>query len=631
MQFQAEVKQILELMIHSLYSQKEIFLRELVSNGADALEKRRVESLEDQSLAWDSEGHIRIKADPTTKTISIADNGIGMTHDEVVKNIGTIAHSGTKAFLANAQKMKENPELIGQFGVGFYSAFMVADKVTLHTCKAGSKEGTIWQSTGDGTYTIDSLVRPEGAGTTITLHLKEFKDDETAENFTDEWVIRRIIRKYSDFLEWPIKMEVERKNPALDAEGNPKSDEFTSEVTDETLNSRKALWRKSPSEVKSEEYVEFYKQIARDWVDPTDTLHYRAEGTNEFSSLLFIPANTPMDYNQRDSRMGPALYVKKVFITDNCQDLVPLWLRFIKGVIDSDDLPLNVSREILQKDRRITAINKAVTGKLLRHFETTLKKDREKWIKVWEVFGSTIKEGIATDQTNREAIEKISLFRSNTQEGYITLEEYVARMKDGQKSIYFITGDSLETIKDSPYMERIKKKDYEVLLLTDAVDEWVMQHLTTFAEKPIESVTKENLALDTEEEKKEKEQELKAKETEFKDLTSSIQTALDEHVKEVRLSDRLVDSPVCLVSGSWDPSARMERILESMGQKAPKSKRILEINPGHPIFAKMKTKSTAEVKEWAEILYGQALLSEGSPLKDPIKFAKQVANLMTHM
>lgn len=631
MQFQAEVKQILELMIHSLYSQREIFLRELVSNAADALEKRRVQGLEDQSVASDSEGFIRIQTDEKNCTISIADNGIGMSYDEVVKNIGTIAHSGTKAFLANAQKMKENPELIGQFGVGFYSAFMVADKVTLHTCKAGTTVGTIWQSTGDGTYSIDSLARPEGAGTTITLHLKDFKDDETAENFTDEWVVRRIVRKYSDFLEWPIKMQVERKNPVLDEEGKPKSGEFTTEVSDETLNSRKALWRKSPSEVKAEEYAEFYKQIARDWMDPTETIHYRAEGTNEFSSLLFIPANTPMDYNQRDSRMGPALYVKKVFISDNCQDLVPLWLRFVKGVVDSDDLPLNVSREILQKDRRIASINKAITGKLLRHFDGLLKKDREKWIKIWEVFGSTIKEGIATDSSNREAIEKLCLFRSTGSEGYTTLEEYVSRMKDGQKSIYFITGDSAETIKDSPYMERLKKKEYEVLLLTDAVDEWVMQHLTMFAEKPVESITKENLALDTEEEKKEKEQELKAKETEFKDLTTSIQTALDEHVKEVRLSDRLVDSPVCLVSGSWDPSARMERILESMGQKAPKSKRILEINPSHPIFEKMKTKSSEEKKEWAEILYSQALLSEGSPLKDPIKFAKQVANLMTHM
>ena len=629
LQFQAEVKQILDLMIHSLYSQKEIFLRELVSNGADALEKRRVGALENTDLGFDGEGMIRISADKVGRTISIADNGIGMTKAEVIKNIGTIAHSGTKAFLENAQKMKENPELIGQFGVGFYSAFIVADKVTLHTMKVGTSEGTVWQSSGDGTYSVDTLARPEGAGTTITLHLKEFEDDETAEDFSDEWVIRRVIRKYSDFLEWPIMMKVERKNPTLDSEGKAIEGEFTTTETDETLNSRKALWRKAPSEVKAEEYAEFYKQVGRDWTDPLETIHYKAEGTNQFSSLLFIPSNVPFDYNQRDARMGPSLYVKKVFISDNCQDLAPLWLRFIKGVIDSDDLPLNVSREILQKDRRLASINKAVTSKLIRHFENLLKNDREKWTKIWNLFGSTLKEGIATDGSHRESIEKISLFKTSSQEELTTLDEYVARMKDGQKAIYFITGDNIEALKDSPYMESLVKKSYEVLFLTDAVDEWVTQHLTTYADKPVVSITKENLELKSEEEKKESEKVLKTKEADLKDITSAIQESLQEYVKEVRLSDRLVDSPVCLVSGSWDSSARMERIMESMGQKAPKSKRILEINPTHPIFERMKSISAEQKKEWADILYNQALLSEGSPLKDPMKFARQVANLMT--
>jgi molecular chaperone HtpG len=628
LQFQAEVKQILDLMIHSLYSQREIFLRELISNAADALEKRRVESLENAALASDG-GNIRITADKTSRTISISDNGIGMSKAEVIKNIGTIAHSGTKAFLENAQKMKENPELIGQFGVGFYSAFIVADKVTLHTKKAGTNEGTVWQSTGDGTYSIDTLDRSEGSGTTVTLHLKEFKDDETAEDFADEWVIRRVIRKYSDFVEWPILMKVERKEPVIDEEGKEIEGQFTTTETDETLNSRKALWRKPPSEVTSEEYSEFYKQVARDWTDPLETIHYKAEGSNEFSSLLFIPGNVPFDYNQRDARMGPSLYVKKIFISDNCQDLTPLWLRFIRGVVDSEDLPLNVSREILQKDRRLAAINKAVTGKVIRHFENLMKKDREKWVKVWNLFGATIKEGIATDSTHRESLEKISLFRSNTIDTLTTLDEYVERMKPDQKAIFYITGDNFEALKSSPYMERLNKKNYEVLLLTDAVDEWVTQHLTRYADKPIESITKEKLELDSEEEKKENEQNLKSKEADLKDITTSMQETLSEFVKEVRLSDRLVDSPVCLVSGSWDATARMERILESMGQKAPKSKRILEINPSHPIFQKMKSISEDQKKEWADILYNQALLTEGSPLKDPMKFAKQVANLMT--
>jgi molecular chaperone HtpG len=628
LQFQAEVKQILDLMIHSLYSQREIFLRELISNAADALEKRRVESLESPGLANDG-GAIRISSDKASRTISISDNGIGMSKAEVIKNIGTIAHSGTKSFLENAQKMKENPELIGQFGVGFYSAFIVADKVTLHTRKAGTNEGTVWQSTGDGTYSIDTLDRPEGAGTTITLHLKEFKDDETAEDFTDEWVIRRVIRKYSDFVEWPILMKVERKEPELDESGKEIEGKFTTTEKDETLNSRKALWRKPPTEVTPEEYSEFYKQVGRDWTDPLETIHYKAEGTNEFSSLLFIPGNVPFDYNQRDARMGPSLYVKKIFISDNCQDLTPLWLRFVRGVIDSEDLPLNVSREILQKDRRLAAINKAVTGKVIRHFENLMKKDREKWVKVWNLFGSTIKEGIATDSTHRESIEKIALFRSNTVEELTTLDEYVSRMKPEQKAIFYITGDNFEALKSSPYMERLNKKSYEVLLLTDAVDEWVTQHLNRYADKPVESITKEKLELDSEDEKKENEQLLKSKEAELKEITTSMQESLSEFVKEVRLSDRLVDSPVCLVSGSWDASARMERILESMGQKAPKSKRILEINPSHPIFQKMKSISAEQKKEWADILYNQALLTEGSPLKDPMKFAKQVANLMT--
>ena len=627
-QFQAEVKQILDLMVNALYSQREIFLRELISNASDALEKRRFEETANPDLASKEEKHIRLAADKENNTLTISDNGIGMSYDEVVQNIGTIAHSGTKEFLKKSKEIKEHPELIGQFGVGFYSAFMAAEKVRLHTQKAGTSEGIIWESTGDGNYSIEKAERPEGAGTSITLSLRKFDEEDEPQNFTDEWTLKNIVKKYSDFVEFPIKMLTKKTTPELDKEGKPVEGKTVETVEDETLNSQKALWLRSSGDIKDEEYNEFYKHVSKDWMDPLDRIHYKAEGTQEFTSLMYIPSTVPMDYNQREAKIGLGLYVKRVFITDHCEELIPTYMRFLKGLVDSSDLPLNVSREIIQKDRTIRAIHKAVTSKVLRHLETTLRKDREKYVKFWDLFGATLKEGIASDFANKEKIEAISLFRSTHSDEYTTLSEYVDRMKDDQKSIYYITGDNLEQLAGSPYLEKLKAKGFEVLLCSDPVDEWAMSSIEKVKEKPVESITKENLELDSETEKEEKEKELKSATEKLKPLTETIQKVLAEDIKEVKVSDRLVDSPVCLVSGEHDYSARMERMMESMGQKMPKAKRILEINPSHPVFEKMQTQPEETQSNWAKILYSQALLNEGSPIADPMAFSKQIADLM---
>lgn len=631
--FQAEVKEILDLMIHSLYSHREIFLRELISNASDALDKLRFEELSHPEWKGsDEEKHIRLIADKDKKTLTIIDNGIGMTQEEVLKNIGTIAHSGTKEFLKKQKELKDKPELIGQFGVGFYSSFMVADRVTLHTSKAGSDEGTLWESTGDGSFAIESQVRPEGSGTTITLHLKSFAEDESVEDFSDEWVLKRLVKKYSDFIAWPIKMKAEREEPELDAEGKPIEGKTKTVVEDEVLNSRKAIWLRSANEVTEDEYKEFYKHVSHDWGDPFERIHYRAEGSQEFTALMFVPGTVPFDYNYRDSKWGLSLYVKRVFIMDHCEDLVPAYLRFLRGVIDSSDLSLNVSREILQKDRQVQAIKKAVVGKILKQLTSLMESDRTRYESFWKNFGATLKEGITSDTSNKEKLEELCLFfSSHADDKFTSLKEYVGRMKKEQKEIYFITGDNLKTLQSSPYLERLKAKGFEVLYCTDPVDEWVMQAIFKFQDKQLRSITKEGLDLDTEEEKKAHEETVKAKEEEFKGLIATIQGAVAEKVREVKISTRLVDSPCCLVSGAYDPSARMARMMESMGQSMPVQKRIMEINPDHPVFGRMKGLSEDKQKEWAEILYNQALLTEGSPVEDPMRFSRQIANLMTNL
>ena len=630
--FQTEVKELLNLMIHSLYSQKEIFLRELVSNASDAIDKLRVEAFTHKE--WqvsDAERSILIIPDPAAHTLTIQDNGIGMSADEVVQNIGTIAHSGTREFLKASAQMKDKPELIGQFGVGFYSAFMVADRVTLHTQKAGETTGTVWESTGNGEYSIGTAPRTEGHGTTIVLHLKPVTEakgeDESAQDFTEEWTLRGIIKKYSDFISVPVKMRVTRQVAKQTEDGTP-SEEKTAQVTDETINSQKALWMRSASGIKPEEYSDFYRQVSHDWNEPLRTIHFRAEGTQEFSALMFIPKEAPYDYNHRDTKFGLSLYVRRVFIMSHCEDLQPHYLRFVKGIVDSSDLPLNVSREILQKDSQIQGIQKAIVSKILNSLKDLMKSSRGDYETFFENFGVSLKEGVVTDRAQKEKLSDLLLFKTNSAEGWTSLADYVARMKPEQKEIYFLSGDSAETLKNSPYLERLKSKDYEVILLTDSVDEWLTRELAEYKEKKLVSVTSEKLDLDTAEEKTAKQEDLKKAEEKLGDLKTFIQTTLNNQIKEVRYSDRLVDSPACLVSQGEDPSARMERILGSMGKNAPHTKRILEINPVHPVFEKIKNRGESQKAEWIEMLYNQALLNEGSPIENPAKFGQQIAKLM---
>lgn len=628
-QFQTEVKQILDIMIHSLYSQREVFLRELVSNASDALSKLRFEEIKNPALA-NGEKFIRLAPNKAENTLSIIDNGIGMSYDEVVQNIGTIAYSGSKQFLQRAKELKENPELIGQFGVGFYSAFMVADRVELHTQRAGTTEGVRWESAGDGAYTIEKVARPEGVGTTIKLFLKKKDDkDESFQDFTEEWVLRSTIKKYSDFVEFPIKMQVTSTEPERDEKGEEIPGKEKQITEDETLNSLKALWLRPAKDVTKEEYNDFYKQLSMDWNEPLDLIHYKAEGTQEFSVLVYIPSTVPFDYYQRNVKWGLNLYVRRVFITAHCDEILPPFLRFLKGVVDSNDLPLNVSRELIQKDRMILTIRKALVAKILRHLKNMLDKDRDQYVKFWEKFGATLKEGIASDRDNKDALQDLALFNSSASDKMCTLREYVARMKVEQKAIYYITGESLNQLKGSPYLEKLTKHGYEVLYLVDPVDEWVVNSMSEYDKKALQSITREDLDLSSPEEKKQKEEEQKSQMERFKGMTDLMKEALKDSIKDVKFSTRLVDSPAVLVSGAHDPSAHMERLMEAMGQPGMgKAKRILEINADHPIFTKMLTLPADRQKVWAEILYNQALLTEGSTIPNPAGFSKMIAELM---
>ncbi len=608
--FNAEIKQLLDIVIHSLYSHKEIFLRELLSNASDAIDKLRFQSLTHPSLLPENwQPTIRIEPDSDKKVLKISDNGIGMTQEEVVEFIGTIARSGAKAFNQLNAELKSKPELIGQFGVGFYSAFMVAEKVTLHTQKAGTNDGTLWESQGDGTYSVDSIPRADGTGTTITLHLKAFKEEDEVQDYTDKWLIKSLVKKYSDFVAHPIKMLGEKE--------------------DETLNSQKALWLKSPSEISKEEYSEFYKHLTHDWNEPQKTIHYKAEGTMEFSALLYLPTKKPWNFNMKDTEFGLSLYIKRVFIMADCKDLLPHYLRFVKGLVDSSDLSLNVSREILQQDRQVTQIRKNVTNKILSTFKDLLSKDRLDYENFWSEFGPTLKEGIPGDPANKEKLQDLLLFHSTHSDKMTTLDEYIGRMKESQKDIFFMTGESLAQLSNSPYLEKLKEKNYEVLLLIDPVDEWVTDALTEFKGKKLQSIMKEGLDLDSEDEKQQKADEKKQAELTFKPILETMKKALDGQVKDVILSDRLTTTPACLVASSKDPSAHLQKLMSQMGREYnTNTKRILEINPKHPVFEKMLKATPEQQSQWSEILFGQALLTEGSALPDPVKFSQQVANLM---
>ena len=629
--FNAEIKQLLDIVIHSLYSQKEIFIRELISNSSDAIDKLKFESLTNAKLIPDNKKlEIRLVPNKEANTLQIIDTGIGMSPDEVTQFIGTIAKSGTKAFAQMNKEMKSKPELIGQFGVGFYSAFMVADTVTLHTQKAGTDIGTIWESSGDGTYSTETAVRPEGFGTTITLKLKKQNTEKTedgnesVQDFSDEWTLKSLVKKYSDFVAWPIQMSTSTEKE------NEETKVKETVIEDQTLNSQKALWLRPAAEIKPEEYNEFYQHLTHDWQTPSKHVHFKAEGTTEFTSLFYFPSKKPWNYQMKDYEFGLNLYIKRVFIMENCKDLLPPYLRFTKGLVDSNDLSLNVSRELLQQDRLVTVIRKNIVSKIFSTLKDWLNKDRAEYEKFWNEFGTTLKEGIPTDPTQVEKIQDLLLFQSTNSDGLTTLEEYVNRMKPEQKEIYFITGERLETVKQSPYLEMLKQKNFEVLFLTDAVDEWVTQGLTKFKDKNLVSVTKEGLNLDSETEQKEKETVKKAQTERFAALMEKMKTNLSEHVKDVVISDRLTETPVCLVSGQNDISANMQKILSQMGEGAPRgeTKRILEINPNHLIFEAMIKADDEQLKNWSEILFNQALLAEGNSIPNPVRFSKLIADLM---
>ncbi|WP_329057777.1 molecular chaperone HtpG [Amycolatopsis sp. NBC_01480] len=619
-EFQSEARQLLQLMIHSIYSNKDIFLRELVSNASDALDKLRLESYRDKDLQADTDDlHIEIAIDAEARTLTVRDNGIGMSRDDVVGLIGTIAKSGTAEFLRKLKESQDaagSQDLIGQFGVGFYSSFMVADKVTLVSRRAGTDEGVRWESEGEGTYTIEP-VEDAPQGTAVTLHLKPADDEDHLFDYTSPWKVREIVKRYSDFITWPVRMV--KQNPL-----EPDSAEDTAEAPElETVNSRKALWARPSSEVSEDEYHEFYKHISHDWNNPLETVRMQAEGTFEYQALLFIPAQAPVDLFMRDSKRGVQLYVKRVFIMDDCEALMPNYLRFVKGVVDAQDLSLNVSREILQQDRQIRMIRRRLEKKVLSTVKTMMTEDAEKYATFWREFGRAVKEGLLDDPENRESILEISSFASTEDaEKPTSLRDYVARMKDGQEHIYYITGESRTTIENSPHLEAFRAKGYEVLILTDPVDEMWVDSVPGFDGKPLQSVAKGEVELDPASQEQQ---------TEYTDLLSWMTTTLEDTVKEVRLSSRLTTSPSCIVGDTNDLTPTLEKMYRAMGQEMPQIKRILELNPEHPLVtglreARVANPDDASLGETAELLYGMALLAEGGELADPGRFLKLVAD-----
>ncbi|WP_067696585.1 molecular chaperone HtpG [Nocardia jejuensis] len=651
LEFQAETHQLLELMIHSVYSNKDTFLRELISNASDALDKLRLESFRDKELQADiSDLHIDLEVDREQRVLTVRDNGIGMSRAEVVDLIGTLAKSGTAQL--RKQLMETKPEqaaeeLIGQFGIGFYSTFMVADKVTLTTRKAGEPTGTRWESeAGSPTYTIEE-VADAPQGTAVSLHLKPSDDDDHLYDYTLEWKLRDIVKKYSDFIAWPIRMDVERT--VMDGEGEDKTEKTL--VESQTLNSQKALWTRPRSEVSDEEYKEFYKHVSHAWDDPLETIPMKAEGTFEYQALLFLPSTAPFDMFTREHKRGVQLYVRRVFIMDNCEELMPEYLRFVKGVVDAQDLSLNVSREILQQDRQIRMIRKRLVKKVLATVkdmqaagaptedDAEAPADSTKYQTFWREFGRVLKEGLLSDPDNRETILQVSSFAStHATDKLTTLAEYVDRMQEGQQAIYYMTGESRQQIENSPHMEALAAKGLEVLVLTDPVDEMWVGSVPEFAGQPFVSIAKGEVDLESEDEKKASEQLREQQEKEFADLTGWLRETLDASVKEVRLTNRLTTSPACIVGDVYDFTPMLERMYRASGQELPESKRILELNPEHKLvtglrdaFAAVKDEADkpAELAETAELLYGTAVLAEGSELKDPAAFARILAERLT--
>ena len=621
--FQAEAKQLLKLMIHSLYSNKEIFLRELISNASDAADKLRFEGLTDPAFyESDSDLKIRVSYDSNEHTITISDNGIGMSRQEVIDHIGTIAKSGTREFFNSLTgDQVKDAHLIGQFGVGFYSAFIIADKVTLITRRAGltSEHGVRWESSGEGEYTIETVVKPQ-RGTDITLHLRKEEDE-----FLNGMRIRNIIRKYSDHITLPIVMKKEEWSQ--EEKKNVVTDE------DETINQANALWARPKNEITAEQYDEFYKHVAHDFEPPLAYVHARVEGKQEYTQLLYIPARAPFDLFDRERRHGIKLYVQRVFIMDDAEKLLPNYLRFVRGVIDSNNLPLNVSREILQESKDIDSIRAGVVKKVLGLIEELSKNEdeqgKDKYKTFYREFGQVLKEGIGEDYANRERIAKLLRFvttHTEIDEPAVSLETYVQRMKEGQEKIYYVTAESLKAARNSPHLEVFRKKGIEVLLLSDRVDEWLVSNLTEFEGKPLQSVAKGGLDLGALEDAAEKEEQAKEADA-FQDLTGKMKETLSEQVKDVRVTFRLTESPACLVADTYDMGGNLERLLKSAGQKIQHAKPILEINPQHPMVQKLKSE-VDNFQDWCHLLFDQALLAEGGQLEDPAAFVKRLNELL---
>jgi molecular chaperone HtpG len=628
-QFQAEVKQLLDLMVHSLYTNKDIFLRELISNASDALDKLRFERLTKTELGASGELHIRLDVDHEKRTLSVVDNGVGMTHDEVIANIGTIAKSGTKEFLAavkSAQRKEIPPELIGQFGVGFYSAFMVAEKITIVTRRAGHDKATLWESTGDGSYGIGAAERDE-SGTTVTLSLKPIDNEQGVRDYTNESVIKEIVKRYSDFVAYPIRMKHWGK-----------SKEGSSEVKvleDETLNSMKAIWDRPKAEVSDSEYREFYRHISHDWTDPLCTISVKMEGTLEAYALLYIPSKAPFDVYSPEMKRGVQLYVKRVFVMDECKDILPPHLRFVKGVVDAHDLSLNVSREILQKDRQIQVIRKQLVKKVLGTLDEMKREQPEQYLQFWAEFGPVLKEGLVSydDHDKNRLLELLIVASTDHPSKLTSLDQYMTRMKEGQDAIYFLTGPSKEAAAKSPLLEAFAQRGYEVLLFSDPVDELWLEGAPRFQDKALRSIGRGDVKLGSDEDQKKMAETLDQKQKEYSDLLACLRVHLQNEIKEVRFSSRLTASPACLVGDEHDMSPRMQRILQQLGQKPQKVMRILEVNPNHALIPKLQAifsenNADPRLKLFADLLLGQAHLAESGQVPDPAAFSNLLADMM---
>lgn len=637
-EFQAEASRLLSLVINSLYTKKDIFLRELISNASDALDRLRFERVTHSEIVpGDHVDEIRIEPNPEARTLTIHDTGIGMSREEIIRNLGTIAQSGTRELLQKAADDGDREvlsSLIGQFGVGFYSVFMVADKVSVITRRAGEEGGSFWESVGEGRFDV-SDAHPDRCGTSITLHLKSVDEEAGLHDYADCHVLESIVKRYSDFINYPVICPVERQEYERDDDGTIKPDtEPKTVVEDRTLNAMKPIWTRPQSEVGDEEYADFYRHIAHDWTAPLKTVALRAEGRIEYRALLFIPSIPPLDLGLGAPTWGLQLYAKSVMIMENCEDVMPPWLRFVRGVVDSADLPLNISRETLQQDRHITHIRRFLTSRTLKALDRMKTDETEEYLKFWTAFGRVLKEGVTAGTEYIEQLQGLFLFASSEDPEKLTsLTEYVSRMKPSQDAIYYLTGDSRAVIENSPHLEAFKARELEVLYLDDPVDELLVQFLTEYDGKPVKSAAKGAAELGDAEQREEARKGLEEKAEDVKGLLEAIGKHLEEHVKEVRLSSRLTTSPACLVGGEHDMSPQLERLLRHTRQQAPRSKRILELNGEHEVISKLAVHYDADhddsaIADTADLLYGYALLAEGSELPDPARFTNLLAQLM---